>query len=211
MASMFESLETMPIWQRLVLWVLVAVMVVVGWYYLFYVDAVAARQGAEASLAKASAEVTRLEKKKENHLEEQRQHEERKVELRGQLEIVPMSSSTVDNLMQTFQQKARQVGLSFDSWTNGKEERQDVYARLPVKVKAVGSWPQLGEFFRQLAELRKPVSIENITLTATAVDPDDGLHPQLEIEFEAATYRALTPEERNGPAGPRSRRKGGNG
>ncbi|MCH9686310.1 MAG: type 4a pilus biogenesis protein PilO [Deltaproteobacteria bacterium] len=210
---MFDTLERMPVWQRLVTWVLVAALIVVGWYYLFFLDSVSAREGAEAGLAKASAEVSRLQKKKENHLEEQRQHEERKASLRDKLEIVPMSPSTIDNLMQTVQQKARQVGMAFNGWNNEKEQRQDVYARLPVKVKAQGSWPQLGEFFRQLAELRKPVSIENISLTVlTNNEESEDLHPALEIEFEAATYRALTAEERGGPStGRASRRKGGKG
>lgn len=211
MASTFDGIDKVPVWQRLLLWLLIAAMIVAVWYYIFYLDAVAAREGAEIGLEKAKTELTRVEEKKENYLTELREHEQRQATLREQKEVLPMSSSAIDNLMQTFQQKARQVGMSFDSWTNESEQRQDVYARLPVKVAARGSWAQTGEFFRQLSELKQPLSIENLTLGIAARSGDDVEHPELEIEFEAATYRALSNEERSAPANGRnapSRRKG---
>ncbi|MEX1368142.1 MAG: type 4a pilus biogenesis protein PilO [Nannocystaceae bacterium] len=211
MASAFESLEKVPIWQRLLLWVLVSAAIVAVWYFMFYTDSVEARVGAERGLDKAKIELTRLEEKKANYLEELRKNEERKAKLAERTEILPMSSSTVDNLMQTFQQKARQVGMSFDSWTNESEERQDVYARLPVKVAARGTWPQVGEFFRELSTLKQPVSIENLELTIDNDRDEAGESPSLGVQFEAATYRALSEEERSAPSSGRqgpSRRKG---
>ncbi len=215
MASAFDGVDKLPIWQKLVVWVLVAVAVVAGWWFLFYVDAVSAREGAEQGLAKATAELERLEKRKENFLEEQREHEAREAEFRAEMEVLPMTASTVDNLMQTFQQKARQVGLSFDSWTNEAAQRQEFSERLAVKVKARGTWPQIGEFFRQLSELKQIMSVENL-----AIDDKDsgrvgeaGDHPVLELAFEAVTYRYLSEQERTatpekGTRREASRRKG---
>lgn len=194
----FESVDKLPIWQKLVVWVVVAAAVVAGWWFLFYVDAVAAREGAEAGLAKASAELERLEKRKENFLEEQRQHEQAEAEFRAGMDVLPMNASTIDNLMQTFQQKARQVGLSFDSWNNEAGQRQEFSERLAVKVKARGTWAQVGEFFRQLAELKQIVSVENMVIDGAdqGDQGEPGSHPVLEIAFEAATYRFLSDEER---------------
>lgn len=214
MASTFEGVDKLPVWQRLMVWLVVAAAIVAGWWFLFYVDAVTAREAAEAGLAKATGELERLEKRKENFLEEQRQHEEREAKLRERMEVLPMNASTVDNLMQTFQQKARQVGMSFDSWTNEPEQRQDFYARLPIKVKARGTWPQVGEFFRQISELRQIVSVENISIENANAKGEPGEHPVLEIAFEAATYRFLSEQERTaapekGTRREPSRRKGG--
>lgn len=207
MASAFDGVDKLPVWQRLLVWLLVAAAVVAGWWFLFYVDAVAAREGAETGLAKASAELERLEKRKENFLEEQRQHEEREAKFRETMEVLPMNASAVDNLMQTFQQKARQVGLSFDSWTNDAAQRQDFYERLPVKVKARGTWPQIGEFFRQLAELKQIVSVENMVVENTVDQGEPGEHPVLEVAFEAATYRFLSEAERSAAPEKSSRRE----
>ena len=207
MASAFDGVDKLPIWQRLLVWLVVAAAIVVGWWFLFYVDAVEAREGAEVGLAKASAELERLEKRKENFLEEQRQHEEREAKFRETMEVLPMNASAVDNLMQTFQQKARQVGLSFDSWTNDAAQRQDFYERLPVKVKARGTWPQIGEFFRQLAELKQIVSVENMVVENTVDQGEPGEHPVLEVAFEAATYRFLSEAERSAAPEKSSRRE----
>lgn len=207
MASAFEGVDKLPIWQRLLVWLVVAAAIVAGWWFLFYVDAVEAREGAEAGLAKAGAELERLEKRKENFLEEQRQHEEREAKFRETMEVLPMNASAVDNLMQTFQQKARQVGLSFDSWTNEAAQRQDFYERLPVEVKARGTWPQIGEFFRQLAELKQIVSVENMVAENTVDEGTPGEHPVLEVSFEAATYRFLSEAERAAAPDKGSRRE----
>ncbi len=207
MATAFSGVEKLPVWQRLVVWVVVSAAIAAVWWFLFYVDAVAAREGAEQGLAKATAELDRLEKRKENFLQEQREHEENEVKLRERMEVLPMSASTVDHLMQTFQQKARQVGLSFDSWTNDTPQRLEEFSeRLPIKVKARGTWPQIGEFFRQLSELGQIVSVENISM-GDAAEGEPGAHPVLKVSFEAVTYRFLSEEERSATPAKTTRRE----
>lgn len=199
MADVTESFDRMPIWQKLLLFLVVSAGIVAIWWFLFYADALEAKTGAEGALAKADAELQRVKTRKANFLEEQRKHEENEKALQAEMKVLPMSASTVDNLMQTFQQRARMVGMSVESWTNEAEERQDPYARLPIRVKALGTWSQLGEFYRRVAELEQPISIENLSFKAKAPE-EPGMSPQLEVEFEAAAYRLLTPEERTGSA-----------
>ena len=202
MSEFTEAVDRMPIWQKLLIMLVGAALVVGGWWFFFYDDVQIAKQQAEQAVAKADAELERVKKRKENFLEEQRKHEERERELNEKMKVLPMSTSTVDNLMQTFQQRARMVGMSVDSWTNSPEERQDFYARLPIKVQASGTWSQAGEFFRRVTELEQIVSIENLSMTAQKVE-EPGESPNLKIEFEAATYRFLSPEERSSEGGGR--------
>jgi type IV pilus assembly protein PilO len=199
MADVTESFDRMPIWQKLLMFLLVSAGIVAVWWFLFYADVLEAKANAEGALVKADTELERVKTRKANFLEEQRKHEEHEKALQAEMKVLPMSASTVDNLMQTFQQRARMVGMSVESWTNEAEERQDPYARLPIRVKAIGTWSQLGEFFRRIAELEQPVSIENLSFKANAPE-EPGASPQLDVEFEAAAYRLLTPEERTGGA-----------
>lgn len=199
MAELTDSFDRMPIWQKLLMFVVGAAAILAVWWFFFYADVLESKANAEEGLAKADAELQRVKTRKANFLEEQRKHEENEKALQAEMKVLPMSASTVDNLMQTFQQRARMVGMSVESWTNEAEERQDPYARLPIRVKAVGTWSQLGEFFRRITELEQPVSIENLTFKAR--DPEEpGMAPKLDVEFEAAAYRLLTPEERSGSA-----------
>lgn len=202
MSELTEAVDRMPIWQKLLIMLLGAALVVGGWWFFFYDDVQLAKQQAEQAVTKANTELERVKKRKENFLEEQRKHEEREREFNEKMKVLPMSTSTVDNLMQTFQQRARMVGMSVDSWTNEPEERQDFYARLPIKVQASGTWGQAGEFFRRITELEQIVSIENLNMKAEKVD-EAGESPQIKIEFEAATYRFLSPDERASEGGSR--------
>ncbi|MBL4687754.1 MAG: type 4a pilus biogenesis protein PilO [Nannocystaceae bacterium] len=211
MAGPLDSIDKMPIWQRIVTFAVIAVLIVAVWYFIFWTASVASYGSATTALGKAKTELIALESRKANFLEEQREHEQREEEFTAKMEVLPMSASTIDNLMQTFQQQANIGGFSVETWSPEPEERQDFYARLPIKVLAKGSWGQTAEFFRKVAELKQIVSVENITLEVKRSSDDPGGHPQLDVEFEVATYRFLSDEERqSGPAKKaRSRRKKG--
>ena len=196
-----DSFERFPIWQRLVVFVVVAVGIVGVWFYFFYSEAVAAHDGAIAARDKANAEFKRITEEKEKFLERKRKQDEVENELKASMEVLPMSSAAVDNLMQTFQQQARLVGLTVETWTPDAEQKQDYYARMPVKVKASGTWSQTGEFFRRVSELNRPVSIEAVKLRLKGPrggkdQADAGSAPVLEVEFEVTTYRFLPDAER---------------
>lgn len=214
-----EQFAKLPIWQRIVLFVVVGALVVAGWFFLLYQDAVSAHEGAKKAVVKADAELTRVTKEQENFLERQRKQAEVEAQLQEEVAGLPTSKSSLDNLMQTFQQQARLVGLTVESWTPEPEQKEDFYARLPVKVRATGTWTQIGEFFRRMYELGREnsgnkgriVSVDQLVLTnksAGKAEPGDGA-PLLEISFEAATYRFLTEAERTAvdPKKKRSRRR----
>ena len=214
MASVFEGVDNLPVWQRILAFVIFAVMIVAGWYFLFWTDAVEARSRAEVGRDKAKEKLDGLRKRKESFLQEQREHEARVAEYSANLEVLPMSASTIDNLMQTFQEKARLVELSVESWTHEAEERSGFYGRLPVKVSAVATWTQVAEFFRNIWELEQIVSIENLTMnmdTSSREEREPGDHPLLAIEFEVATYRMLSEDERTAAANSGSKRRGKKG
>lgn len=216
---MFDGLGKLPIWQRILLFVFVAATIVGAWYYFFYLDAVEARKNAENGLASANKELAAIKVKRDNFDAEKAKVEDAEKQLQAQRDVLPLTSSTVDNLMQTFQQQSRLVGMTVEGWNNEPEEQQDFYARMPIRVKATGTWMQLGEFFRRVSELKRIVSVDQLSLkiannTGAKKDESAGAeHPGLEVEFEAATYRFLTDEERKsaaekpGPGKKGSRRK----
>jgi hypothetical protein len=104
MASPLDQFDRVPIWQRLLLFGMIAAVIVGVWYFMFYQDAVAAHDGAKAAVAKADVELARVKKEKEQFLERQRKQAELEAELDKKMEVLPMTTASVDNLMQTFQQ-----------------------------------------------------------------------------------------------------------
>lgn len=195
MGPLLEAFAKLPNWQRLLVFLVGLGVIGALWYLLFYSDALEQRASAETALQKAQAEVAKLEKEKQQFLERQRKQAELETELNKKIEVLPMSIASVDHLMQTFQQQARLVGMTVESWSPEGEQREDYYARLPVKVKATGTWTQAGEFFRRVSELDRIVSIDNVSMVKGNATTPDG-KPLLNISFEAATYRFLSEDER---------------
>ncbi|MCR9166391.1 MAG: type 4a pilus biogenesis protein PilO [Nannocystaceae bacterium] len=199
-----EQFAKLPIWQRILIFIIVGALLVAGWYFLAYQDAVNAHNGAKAAVKKADAELARVKKEQENFLERQRKQADIEAKLQQKVAVLPTSKSSLANLMQTFQQQARLVGLTVESWSTEPEQKEDFYARLPVKVRATGTWTQAGEFFRRMYELGREnkgriVSVDELVMrnrNAGDAKPGDGA-PLLEISFEAATYRFLTEAERS--------------
>jgi type IV pilus assembly protein PilO len=194
---MFDALGKLPVWQRILIWIVGAGIVLGLWWFVFYADAVAAHANAKQGLVKAEGDLAAAQSEQANHEDAKKKVAEAEQRLQSQRDVLPLNASTVDNLMQTFQQQSRLVGMTVESWTNEAEEFEDFYARMPIRVRASGTWSQVGEFFRRVSELKRIVSVDKLSLKArTSQDLEPGQPPVLDVEFEAATYRFLTETER---------------
>ncbi len=200
MASAFESFDKVPIWQRILIFVMGCAVVGGVWFFMFYEEAVERHTSAQRALDKAAVELDRVTLERERYAERQREMQVAEAELQKERERLPTSTAAVDTMLRTFQLQARLVGLTVESWVPEPEQREDFYARLPVKVGVTGSWAQAGEFFRRIYELGRPVSIENLKLAqvSTAKSKSGGAPegpPTLKLTFDMSTYRFLTQEE----------------
>lgn len=209
--SRLDALEKVPAWQLALAWLFVAGLVVLGWYFLYFSDAMAEKDKAQAAVDKGRADVIAAKDQLANYEQRVKEQAERDKELKKMLEVVPVDSSTVDHMMSTFQREARGVGLEIERWSPQPESRHDFYAKIPVEVTAIGTWHEVGEFFRRVSEMKKIVNIEDVAMKI-GKDFDDSGFPKLEVDFTASTFRLLTEEERAGGGGEgqtrRSRRGG---
>ncbi|MCA9681635.1 MAG: type 4a pilus biogenesis protein PilO [Myxococcales bacterium] len=208
--SRLDALEKVPAWQLALGWALGAVLVGVGWYFLYFNDAVAQRNAATAGVEKAKVELTTAQDKLANYEQRVKEQAERDRELEKMLEVLPVDSSTIDHLMSTFQREAKGVGLDLARWVPQPEERFDFYAKIPVEVTAIGTWHELGEFFRRVSEMKKIVNVEQVKMKI-GKDFDDSGFPLLQVDFTASTFRLLSENERSGEGEGATRRskKGG--
>lgn len=208
MSVQLEQLAQVPAWKLIAAWVVGALLLTGGWYTLYYSDAITARDQEKQTLKRNKAEREELEAKLAGFEEEMEKAALAQKEIDAVLEVLPMSSASVDHMMRTFQQQGRLVGLNFNQWAPQREQREQYYAKTAVKVKAVGTWNQVGEFFRRVSELKKIVSIHDLSLKVSSGGKRSGFSsPILTVSFTATTYRFLTDEERKANSGKRSARK----
>jgi type IV pilus assembly protein PilO len=201
-----DKLNQLPSWQLGVAWVVIAALGTLGFYFLYYTDADEQRTQAQGSVAKAKTALDEMRKRLENFELEMSQQKEREKEIAAAKEKLPLGSSTVDHLIRTFNQQGRLVGMNIESWQPGGEKKLDFYAKMPVAVKAQGTWHQTGEFFRRIAELDQIVNIEGLQLKSGRDLSETG-HPMLTIEFEANAFRFLSDAERKAGTGKTKKKK----
>ncbi len=206
MASTKDRLNQLPSWQLGVAFSLVALLGCGAWYTLYFVDVDETRTQARRSVGKAQVALDDMKKRRENFKVEVEEQKERERELEAQKAKLPLGSSTVDHLIRTFNQQGRLVGLHIESWEPGGEKRLDYYAKTPIAVKASGTWHQVGEFFRRIAELEQIVNIEGLTLRPVRALSDNG-YQMLTVNFEANAFRALTDAERKAMSGKKKKKK----
>jgi type IV pilus assembly protein PilO len=79
-------------------------------------------------------------------------------------------------------------GLQFELFRPGQVMVRDYYAELPIDIKVVGSYHDIGAFAGDMANLPRIVTLNNMSVTT-------GKDGALTLEAVAKTFRYLDPEE----------------
>jgi type IV pilus assembly protein PilO len=109
------------------------------------------------------------------------QLQEMRVMFASLLKQLPRKSEVAD-LLVDISRTGLVNGLEFELFRPEDERPVDFYAELPISMKVIGSYHQLGRFVSGLAALPRIVTIHNLILRQ---DDTDGLA----MEISAKTYR----------------------
>lgn len=102
------------------------------------------------------------------------------------LKLLP-NKTEIDALLVEINQSGLGRGLQFELFKPGAESRRDFYAELPIQVKLVGSYHDIGAFASDIGRLSRIVTLRNISLT-----PGSG---GITLDATTMTFRALDQEE----------------
>jgi len=98
------------------------------------------------------------------------------------------SKSEMDALLSDINQAGLGRSLQFDLFRPGQVLVKEYYAELPIALKVVGRYHDIGNFASDIANLSRIVTLNNMTI----VPAKDGL---LTMDATARTFRYLDPEE----------------
>ncbi len=113
------------------------------------------------------------------------------------------NKSEMDGLLTDINQAGLAKGLEFDLFKPGAEVQQGFYAEVPIAMRVIGTYDNLGGFASDVAKLSRIVTLSDISVTPVASaskDPKDiKLNRDkpiiLTMEVTAKTYRYLDPNE----------------
>ena len=107
--------------------------------------------------------------------------------------------SQMDGLLTDINQAGLARGLEFELFKPGKEVVGDFYAEMPIQIKVVGSYHDLGAFATDVSKLSRIVTLNDLVVSTAAAKGKNGNEPvdasRLVMEAVAKTYRYLDASE----------------
>lgn len=171
----------------LLLVALFAATVIVGWalYWGGLVEELDAKRQQEAELKVQYADKL----KQAVNLDALRKQRDRVQVFVGQLEKQLPSKAEMDELLSDINQAGVGRGAQLQLFKPGQVVVKEYYAELPITVRVVGNYHDLGAFASDLANLPRIVTLNDLTITQ--VDKST----RLSMDAVARTFRYLDPEE----------------
>jgi len=194
-ASQFRGLNPnepgqWPVLPKVMTWAGVAViMIVVGWFMLLS----SAHDELDAEHAKEPVLKTDYRGKlgQAVNLGELRKQKLQVEEYVTQLEKQLPGKAEMDALLSDINQAGLGRGLQFELFRPGQVAVKDYYAELPIAIKVMGRYHDIGSFAADIANLSRIVTLHNLTVNSARDNPS-GL---LQMEATARTYRYLDTAE----------------
>lgn len=118
-----------------------------------------------------------------------RKHKQQVLVYVHQLEKQLPSRAEMDALLSDINQAGVSRGLQFELFKPGQVVVREFYAELPISIRLVGAYHDLGGFTSDISNLARIVTLNNINLQANEKSG------QLTLEAVAKTFRYLDQEE----------------
>ena len=114
--------------------------------------------------------------------------------------------SQMDGLLTDINQAGLGRGLEFELFKPGQETQAEFYAEMPISIKVIGTYQNLGNFATDISKLSRIVTLNDINISSGNKDPKAiSADSPLIMEAVAKTYRYLDSDEIS------AKRKGGKG
>jgi type IV pilus assembly protein PilO len=188
-AGQFRGLNTSepgqwPLLPKLAAWLLLAVLVVVlGWFVVLSdkTDELEAERNKEPALRKDY----RDKLAQAVNLPELRKQKQQVEEYVTQLEKQLPGKAEMDALLTDINQAGIGRSLQFELFRPGAVAVRDYYAELPITIRVVGRYHDIGAFTADIANLSRIVTLHDLSITGAGRDGALGM------DATARTYRYL--------------------
>ena len=188
MARKLGDLAKIPTKQKAILAVLFCLLVVVGYYYLYYRDASKQVASLESTLAGLRSKIKEQEVIAGNLKSFQEEVRRLEGQLSVLLEQLP-NSAEIPSLLKSVSDLGKESGLDFIRFAPGGEAKKEFYAEIPVAISVTGDYNSFALFADRVRHYPRIVNLSNIAFTAPKPAGDNLVLET--ITCTATTYRFL--------------------
>jgi type IV pilus assembly protein PilO len=173
---------------------LVAALVGVGYYYMYFNPAYQVNQELKTKIAEKKADNDRLKEFEPRLAEENRKMAILQQQLEIQKKIVP-DDKDADQFIKLLHDTASTSGIEIRRYTAMPVGNHEFYSEVPFAIDIDGSYYSVLNFFQRVAELERIVNIGNLQMTntkSTSAAKVKGTYPYAPGESVVASCTATT-------------------
>jgi type IV pilus assembly protein PilO len=206
MALKLDDLSKIPSKQKVLLAVLFSVLVVAGYYYLYYKDASRQITVLETQLTSLRSKIKEQEVIAGNLQSFQAEVQRLEGQLSLLLEQLP-NSAEIPSLLKNISDLGKESGLNILKFAPSAEVRKEFYAEIPVSIAVQGDYHSFVQFADKVSHYPRIVNLSNISFSNPKAAGTDLVLST--INCKATTFRFLEqpPPGQGGAAGGQGKAK----
>ena len=159
------SLSKLPWYAQLGAFVVVASGAVFGFWYLYVSDIQSDITMRQTRLAAMRADIAKGVATAKQLPQFQAQVDELETRLETLRQVLPEEKDVAD-ILRRIQTLATKSNLTIQRFQPGKVMQQKMYAEIPYKLQAEGTYHNLGAFFDQISKFPRIINVSEITIRA---------------------------------------------
>ena len=195
-----EKILKLPVYQRVLLLLLILGVIAGLFVYLFYLPAMEELGNLKNENNALSAKLQQDQRIADNLPKFKQEYEKMEQRLEQALTELP-NEKEIPTLLTNIGGLAKESGLEISLFKPGNEVPRGFYAEVPVTLKLEGTYHELAMFSYQIGQLSRIVNLNDLKLGSPKVDARGSI---LDINCTATTFRFLPQKEQ--PSGNKGRK-----
>jgi type IV pilus assembly protein PilO len=182
-----DNIGSWPILVKILAWVVLLLAIIFGGYYLLISDLQNSEKRVVADEDRLKQEFKRKAIDASNLEAYRQQMDEMSDSFDAMISQLP-SETEVPGLLEDITAKGVSSGLEFDSIVLNAEQKKEFYIQLPISIKAMGTYHDMGRFVGGVASLPRIVTLSDFKIL---VDSKTQQRDNSKLTFDvlAHTYR----------------------
>ena len=186
MPSLEDRFVAIPGWGKALVLVGLLLLLSIGYYALVYSNISGEVQRARQTQTQLQDQIRDAERREKQYLQLTQELSNREVEDRQNRRILP-ENAEIAAFLQDLNRVAELSGLTIRLVEPRPEQREELYAKIPVVLALTGRFHQMGKFFYNVSKLDRAISLENIRMTQPKLMPSGEV--LIDVDVRATTYR----------------------
>jgi type IV pilus assembly protein PilO len=186
-----DKIIKMPDSQKIMILGAVIAAIIGAYIYLIHMPNMKIEQAKQAELTTLQAKYEEQQKVLSDLPKFKKELADMELQLAESLKLLP-NTREIPNLLTNISTLARECGLEILLFQPQAELAKDFYADIPVEMKVIGKYHNMGYFCDRVSKLNRIVNISDILMKATRGKGKGNIQPgTLEASFEAITFKFI--------------------